>query len=41
MTAQADQFVPGDVNIAKVVVTVSHGGQVVMVLESLRLKDTP
>ena len=41
VTAQADQFVPGDVNIAKVVVSVSHGGQVVMVLESLRLKDTP
>ncbi len=37
--AVAQTFVPGDANIEKVVVTVSRDGLLVMVLESLRLKE--
>jgi hypothetical protein len=39
LTAVAEQFVPGDTNIAKIIVTVSYGAEVVATLETLRLVD--
>lgn len=39
LTAVAEEFVPGNTNIAKIVVTVSYGADVAATLETLRLKD--
>jgi hypothetical protein len=38
LTAEAQEFVPGDPNISKIVVTVSYGADVARTLETLRLK---
>jgi len=39
VTAQALQYVPGDVNIEKLVVTVTRGAQELLVLETLRTRE--
>lgn len=39
LTAVAEQYVPGDTNISKIIVTVSYGADVATTLETLRLKD--
>lgn len=39
VTADAEEYVVGDSDIAKVVVRVSHGSQVVLVLETLRVRS--
>ena len=41
VTAEAVELVPGDPNIAKIVVSVTLNGQPTLTLESVRLKDTP
>jgi hypothetical protein len=39
LTAVAEEYVPGDPNIAKLVVTVFYGAEIAATLETLRLKD--
>ena len=39
LTAVAEEYVPGDPNIAKIIVTVFYGADVAATLETLRLKD--
>ena len=39
VTADAEEYVSGDPDIAKIVVRVSHGSQVVLVLETLRVRS--
>ena len=39
VTADAEEYVPGDPAIEKIVVRVSHQGQVVLTLETLRVRE--
>lgn len=39
LTAVAEQYIPGDTNIAKIIVTVVYKAEVAATLETLRLKD--
>jgi hypothetical protein len=39
LTAIAEQYIPGDTNIAKIIVTVMYKAEVAATLETLRLKD--
>jgi hypothetical protein len=41
ITAEAQEYVVSDPNIARIVIVVSKGGSTVVTLESLRLKDSP
>ncbi len=38
LTAVAEQYIPGDINIAKIIVTVMYKAEVAATLETLRLK---
>ena len=39
VTADAEEYVAGDPDIAKIVVRVNHGSKIVLVLETLRVRS--